>query len=460
MNIKMNQKSDLKPLLHLFLGCVLSVMVGCSTYNQREESTATSWKSSQTQASETAARKRMTETQHKPDEVIAKLECATVLRTCGKHEESNKIFDEAETSMQAFEKQAKTQISEEVWSLITNPERSDYRGYYYDKIMVNTYKALNFLNQGKIDDARIELNRAVQHQADAVDMAKKRIAAEQAKNEKAKEEDALNKANSDSKFKSEYSYLDSLKPYGAYENPFTVYLDGLFFMANPTAVSDLERARKSFERVSVFSPDNSYVKEDLEAVNSLSSGKAIPPTTYVILETGSAPVRREIKFVLPTFTGSTVPVVYPKQEFDADHVPSLTVNASGTNQLTTSVASMDSVIGLEFKSELSRMVWQATSGAVAKGAANIAAQQGGGIASLATQLYNNAVAHADLRTWLTLPKEFQVCRIPTPSDRKLEISCPGGQKSSVVLNDGYFNVVYVRAIGARSELQISQFKLK
>jgi hypothetical protein len=83
--------------------------------------------------------------------------------------------------------------------------------------------------------------------------------------------------------------LDHLKPYANYVNPFTVYLDGLFFMADAADASDLERARKSFERVTDFAPGNDYVKQDLAMVDGLMNGKPLPPTTFVIFETGCAP---------------------------------------------------------------------------------------------------------------------------------------------------------------------------
>ncbi|MEI9962930.1 MAG: hypothetical protein WDM76_17985 [Limisphaerales bacterium] len=33
---------------------------------------------------------------------------------------------------------------------------------------------------------------------------------------------------------------------------------------------------------------------------------------------------------------------------------------------------------------------------------------------------------ADTRTWTTLPKEVQFCRIPTPEDRKIELATASG----------------------------------
>ena len=93
-----------------------------------------------------------------------------------------------------------------------------------------------------------------------------------------------------------------------------------------------------------------------------------------------------------------------------------------------------------------------------------------------------AVNIADTRTWTTLPKEFQICRLPTPADGKIDLSTPNGMKLSVTLGGsgsgtkidltstngmqaslnagGLVNVVYVKSITSGTPLLVSQFKLK
>ena len=67
---------------------------------------------------------------------------------------------------------------------------------------------------------------------------------------------------------------------------------------------------------------------------------------------------------------------------------------------------------------------------------------------------------ADVRTWTTLPKEFQVARLATPADRKLEISTGSGVKTSVTVADGTVNLIYVKSITASTSLLVNQIKLK
>ncbi|HZI31747.1 MAG TPA: hypothetical protein VFF11_05360, partial [Candidatus Binatia bacterium] len=99
---------------------------------------------------------------------------------------------------------------------------------------------------------------------------------------------------------------------------------------------------------------------------------------------------------------------------------------------------------------------------------------------LATAAYQMAVNIADTRTWTTLPKEFQICRFPTPPDGRIELSTPNGMKTSVTINalansakidltsssaeaslntGSTINVVYVKSINTGTPLLVSQFKL-
>ena len=423
-----------------------------------------------------------------------------MLRANGQYEDSNKAFDIAQDKIDDYAQKAKVSISHEAGALLSNQANLPYEGRAYDGIMLNTYEALNYLALGEPDKARPELIRAYQRQQDAVEENKRRIAAAQAEVAHAgttaitnsdtaanitvtnnttvttnQTSVAVEKAQKDPKFQAamqnNYTYLDNLKPYANYVNPFTVYLDGLFFMANAADASDLERAHKSFERVQEFIGDNDYLKQDLAAVDDLISAKPLVPTTYVIFETGSAPERGQIRIDIPIIVSkvSYVGAAFPTLQMQNNYVPSLTVTANGTNATTTLLASMDSVIGLDFKNELpiitTKTIVATVTKAVAAYAVNNAANQqnslGGLFAQLGTAIYQAAVNIADERTWTTLPKEFQFCRVATPPDRKIELDTPdGSQKIPVTVGDGTINIIYVKSISPGTPLLVTQMKLK
>ncbi len=152
---------------------------------------------------------------------------------------------------------------------------------------------------------------------------------------------------------------------------------------------------------------------------------------------------------------------------------------------------MDSIVTLDYKNELPVVITKTIAATVTKAvaayAANQAANQAGGdiaglFMQLSTAVYQMAVNIADTRTWTTLPKQFQVCRFPTPADGKIQLSTPNNMivpvtldgvvkndltstnsvpASSSPLNAGSpVNVVYVKSITAGTPLLVSQFKLK
>ena len=69
----------------------------------------------------------------------------------------------------------KVSVSREALATVTNLKNLPYEGFAYDKIMMNTYKALNYLELGDFERARVELNRAYERQKDAIHINSKRI---------------------------------------------------------------------------------------------------------------------------------------------------------------------------------------------------------------------------------------------------------------------------------------------
>lgn len=135
------------------------------------------------------------------------------------------------------------------------------------------------------------------------------------------------------------------------------------------------------------------------------------------------------------------------------------------------LSNMDAVVAREFKNELPTIITKtliasaikagATYGTYAGATNGGRKNAGAGLAVLiAGALYQVAMNQADLRTWTTLPKEFQFCRIPTPADRKIELdSRYSGRKTPLVIDEGVVNVVWVKSVNRNSPFSVVQFKL-
>jgi hypothetical protein len=459
----------------LLLASVAGLLAtGCKTY-QDQNKVIQFWQQGNLTNAVAEATKTADKNANNKDAIIWRLEQGATLRANGQYDDSNKAFDTAQQKIDDYAQKAKVRLGQETGAMFSNQAELDYEGRAYDAIMLNTYRALNYLALGEPDKARPELIRAYQRQQDAVDENQKRIEKVQDEAAKNKDSAAIQKAQNDPALQAQIqdttTNLNNLKPYAAYVNPFTVYLDGLFFLTAAADGSDLERARKSFERVVGFAPDNPYVKEDLAMVDGLINGRPLAPTTFVIFETGCAPVRGQIRISIPiivtkvSYIGAAFPTLEPQGNF----IPGLTVSAAGKNFDTSLISDMDSVIGIDFKNEMPIVITKTIAATVIKGvaayAANNAANQqsdlGGLLMQIGTAIYQAAVNIADERTWTTLPKQFQACHFSTPPDRKIELKTPGGRQTiQVTIGDGTINLIYVKSINAVSPLLVTQMKLK
>jgi len=453
---------------------------GCASYTAQTQKVSQSWDMGNFQAAAIQITQEADKRGNSKDAIIWRLEQGAVLRAAERFGESNQAFDKAEELVNKYEEAAKMSVSREALATVTNLTTLPYEGFAYDKIMMNTYKALNYLQMGDSEKARVEFNRAFQRQDDAVHINTKRIEKAIEEGKKQNYNVDLAKVNRDGKFKSQfdnyYGDLEQFKAYAVYVNPLTVYLDGLYFMTHATGGSDLERSRKSFERVLGMIGENKYIRQDMETLQQVVNGKPISATTYVFFETGQSPEREQIRIDLPLFIITPgVPYVgaaFPKLKYRSDYISALTVSYDGKTEAPLLLSNMDAVVAREFKNELPTLITKtliasaikagATYGAYAGATDGGRKNSGAGLAVLiAGALYQVAMNQADLRTWTTLPKEFQFCRIPTPADRKIELDPPySGRKTPVVIDEGVVNVVWVKSVNRNSPLLVMQFKLK
>lgn len=273
-----------KPIMRLVLTLAITSLMGtgCKSYNQKAKIMVDHWNVGDFQgASATAtkyASKQKSETDR--DAVIWRLEQGATLRAAGQYKESIAAFDTAEEGSDVFDgkSKGKTAVNESL-SLLTNPTMLPYDGYAYDKIMLNTYKAADYLQLGDFENARVEFNRALEKQTDALAVNAARIEKTQKaaadKNQNIDPEKIKNDPKFSEQWKTYYLDLDEMKFYADYQNPFTEYLSGLFFMCQPTGGSDLQRARKSFELVLGMIGENKFIDQDMKMIEQATAGQAL-----------------------------------------------------------------------------------------------------------------------------------------------------------------------------------------
>jgi len=476
-----------KVLLFIISMCLLFLAAGCSTYQNQSAKMTKAWQAGDGWTAVTNATLKVDKSVGRKDELIWRLEQGTIFSAVGEVEESLAAFDAAEALVDQYENEAKLQLGDQAGALLSNQASLTYRGRAYDKVMLNTYKALNYLLHSQPAQARVELNRSLQRQRNAVEENNKKITkslaeAEQAKAGEIKDESGkpapsydLERAQQDATFSAaadvQLADLDTrMLSYADYVNPFSVFVDGLFFSHLGLDNSDIERARKSFERVKGMSPGR-YITEDYAMVDAMGAGGTAEPLTYVLFATGTAPSRRQIRIDIPLFLLtdeiSYIGAAFPKLEYHDNYIEQITATAGGQSFSSENLCSMDAVISRDFKNEWPIMMTKtllttATKALIGKVAEDTAKKSGNQWAHLAAKAasvsYQAATNIADLRTWTTLPKNFAYIRMPTPAAGSLQLTI-GAVEQTVDVAPGKINILMVRSVNDTALPIIETFTL-
>ncbi len=465
--------------IRLGLFALSPLFAGCASYTNQTQDLRAVWRAGDYPAAAQIA-KAGSANSSSTDAVLWDLEAGAAARAAGDTAGSLAAFQRADTLFDYWDTQPEISISRESASLLVNPTVLPYRGTDYDRIMESTYQALNYLQLGKFAEARVELTRALERQRTALRNNADRLAKAQAATAQSTNDGGYNaqRAQQDPHFQQQmsqvYGPLSALPAYTNYVNPFTTYLQGLCLLANPQSAADLESARVDFERVRAMVGANPALDADADLATQMANGGTLPATTWVVFETGTAPDRQEARIDIPLFVVSRdvpyVGVAFPKLIFNGLYDNGLVVQATGGMPVrTTLVSNMDAVIGLDFRNELPDIVVKTLISAGAKAAAVYGVEAATNknddllksLVRIAGTVYEAGTNRADTRTWVTLPKQFQVCRVPTPADHKLYLGRAGTQESVMVdLPNGPVNLVYVKSSSLGSRLAISAFPLR
>jgi len=468
-------------VLPAIAGLVLALVGGCAGHKKKTDAILQSYRAGQMDAALAQVEEAVADSNEK-DELIWLLEAGAVARAAGDYELSNDYFDRADAIYSDYRMEAEVSLSDEAAATITNQAELPYRGRTYDGIMLNTYKALNYMALGEPEAARVELNRAYHRQREAVAANAARIekAREEAEEEGYNVEEAKQDPKLSSQLEAEYGELlqeraeGEFAAYTNYVNPFSEFVQAVFFASAAQDASDLERARLSMERVGAMAAHNRYLAEDVALWSQIANGRPVPPLTYVLFETGTAPHRTTIRidiplFVLGKYSGGVdyAGAAFPKLKDNDQHLHPLNVTGPGGGRPTAVLASMDRVIKQDFKNEFPVILTKTLVSTAVKATAAWGLNQatkGSGLVNVLTRVgtsaYQVANNRADERTWRTLPKQFEYTRFPTPDNGMIGIYDPNtGDEYPVELNSEGVNVVWVKSTSTTVPLQVSHFTL-
>jgi hypothetical protein len=385
------------------------------------------------------------------------LQLGAVERCLSNREKSNELFDQCEQAFKYFDQESLiADAAQGASSILINDSMLPYEGEEYDRIMVNTYKGLNFASLGDFQNARVEFNRALQRQTEAKTRYAKQI--EKVKTEIAEKEQEENQkqgsannvsieqtmdSNELSKaLESRYSNLDNFAPYPDFVNPFTTYMAGLFFYLD----EDREKAATILKESYGMDKKSRLILKDFAAADS---GKRPQNLLWIIFENGLCPMRDEVRIDLPVFvatnevlyTGAALPIL--KERPAASEY--LVVETGREKRHTVTICDLDRVVLTEFKLDFKMILMREVARVGFKTFAQYQARKEmGAAAGLTFAVFQALTTAADIRCWSALPKNFQATRVRIPQDRKVKVTPVGMNPFEVEIPPCSNAILYVK----------------
>ena len=459
----------------VYISLVL-LLTSCATHTSRTNSLRTSWNTGDIAVAETKAQSLITDSS-KTDELIFLLEAGSVARANANFAKSQQYFAKAFDKIQQYENQPDYKISDEASAFITNQSYIPYKGYHYDKIMLCIYQSLNYIETKDFEKASVELKRMHNFQDNAkrenlarIEKKSKALKNTQAQSNTKNIDTQKSISAIETKLKNVYGNAyktDISKTSEAlYVNPFGYWLGGLYFANCYQTKSDIEMASSMFRICSeTLGGKSNVLAQDIEAVEALANGKtnSMGNITYIIWETGSAPIRKQIRLDLPIFIfARNVPHValnFPYLQKQNSFRQNLNATIQNKKLQFDTIADIDSIVQEEFDINLpyviTRTILSATSKATGEYFAAKAAGDYGILIHATMGAYQSMTNDADLRTWTTLPKQIKLTRFNTPENAQLNI-----EGKLINLDKQGVNVIYVKTMALNSKVIVRKFNFK
>ncbi|MBI5185022.1 MAG: hypothetical protein HZA01_04760 [Nitrospinae bacterium] len=313
--------------------------------------------------------------------LLALLDAGLAWHYAGEYERSNRYFTAAEKLADKLEI---VSVSSEAASLLATDYILKYGGDDFEKLLINTYMAFNYLLLDDLENAMVEIRRF---------------------NEKL--------AKYERRCDCEYGI-----------NPFTEYLSGILYEMDGKP----DDAYIDYKKVYEVMPDFALLPNDLARLSGeLNRGEdhdrwksmfgVQPPKTgprsgelVVVFECGLSPEKRQDQRVI------AIPAYYPRYSV----IQGARVIVDGKPIGNTHVLNdIEKIATEQLKDKMGRMLLKqgiATGGKIAAAETIRKKSNSDALGNLAL-LFFYATNEADTRSWLTLPGNMQIQRVTLPAGR-------------------------------------------
>jgi hypothetical protein len=347
----------------------------------------------------------------KQDKHLKLLERGKVALAARKYDQCINDLQEAEKRFLTIE--GTISITEGLGSLVTDDTVQEYEPEMHEKLMIPPYLVLAYLGKGDFDGARVERNKTI------------------------------NKIHQYIEENPERAYL---------ENPFARFLSAVVYEME----GKYDDAKIEYRKI----------KYDDE-VSRLEKRKEKATDLIVFVDVGMAPQKYEVKYGPTTIVaaGGSVTLGFTYAGYNAveSAIANCQINIDG-NQIgkTNNIYDLEKTIFGQYESNKTAMMAKLTARMTGKAAAQVGAQMiaekaleripfAGLFAKVIIGVASRqwiAAEKADLRSWITLPRQIQYIRINElkPGEHTITVEYNGGsQVHKVTMEEGKIRVAYFSA---------------
>ena len=384
----------------------------------------------------------------KDDVLFWAIQGGSLARNCKNYIKSNEYFDIAEEEYKKIDiENSLFNLSQGTKEVLVNNNINRYEGNIYERIMVNSYKALNFASLGDHINARVEFNRALDRQRRAKEFFAKEIENRkqnlyQQKNQRTKQ--LVENSQTQNIVYDKYNdLLNGFQAYPDFINPFSTYMAGIYFFLQ----KDYQKARSLLSESLKMNPNNQQIKEDyLLNEKYLKGNKKENSFIWLIYENGEGVFTVEKRLDIPLF------LVSRKVLYTSISLPSLKQRSESYEYLqidgkqTQEICSMDNIIKTEFKKRFPFILSKAILNSLTKTLAQYEFQRNGDLLGTFLSIaYQGLTTKADVRSWGNLPKLFESKRIELNGEPVIIRDDKGNMIKSISIPKGKDAIIYIKS---------------
>ncbi|MBU2870822.1 hypothetical protein [Colwellia sp. E2M01] len=370
------------------------------------------------------------------------------MNTSLSQQDLEKVYQRVKEQQQAAKIQLSRQTAK-VASVVTNDNAMSYDVPYYEQSMLNSYQALNYLNQQDLSGALVEIRRANIVQNNALKANRQSIEDSQKK----MADEGISQKTLNSKYPAQSTAIGQVK--NGFQNAYTFYLSGVLY----EAAGQVNDAYIDYKKALEIYPSNTTVQKDVwRLANQLAMSNDIeiftkrfaPAITQsvsvsnngqlvLIVEQGIVNSKQQVSLSLPIFSYHNnvrfYNVALPVYPNTLQKYSGVSLSYQGKNYQSEEIVRLQSLAAKQLQDNMPGIVTRQIVRLVAKEQIRKqAARKGGDIGNILANLYNIVSEKADTRSWSTLPDSIEILRVDLAAgqhDLTLNIN---GNKQTITVN--------------------------